>query len=254
MRLQAQMPIKLRNKLLGGKKPLICIPIISEDETHLVDEVNKVIKMKPDAIEWRVDYFESIKDFSKVNHILKIIRIKTDDIPIILTCRSHEEGGYKNIDDEVKLKLFEGAIKSGYVDAIDIELAFGKEKIEHIKSLATKKGVKLILSYHNFVETPSEEFMMRKIKEEITYGADIPKIAVMPKEQGDVLKLLSVTYNARKKISNPLITVSMGSLGFISRFVGCIFGSDMTFASGVNESAPGQMPIEEMRRFIEIII
>ena len=36
----------------------------------------------------------------------------------------------------------------------------------------------------------------------------------------------------------------MGSLGFISRFVGCIFGSDMTFASGVNESAPGQMPMK----------
>mgnify|MGYP000217862689 CR=1 FL=1 len=138
--------------------------------------------------------------------------------------------------------------------SLQLAYLFDEEKIEHIKSLATKKGVKLILSYHNFVETPSEEFMMRKIKEEITYGADIPKIAVMPKEQGDVLKLLSVTYNARKKISNPLITVSMGSLGFISRFVGCIFGSDMTFASGVNESAPGQMPIEEMRRFIEIII
>jgi len=254
MRLQAQMPIKLRNKILGGRKPLICIPVISVNEKCLIDEVNEVIKMKPDVIEWRVDYFENVMDIFKVNSVLKIIRKIIDDIPLILTCRSHEEGGYKVIDGETKLKLFEYSIESGNIDAIDMELAFGKERIERIKSIAIKNSVKIILSYHNFAETPSEKFMTEKIKEEISNGADIAKIAVMTKEQGDVLKLLNATYNARKEIPNPLITVSMGSLGLISRLLGFVFGSDMTFAAGVNASAPGQMPIDEMRRFIETII
>ncbi|MGI5997787.1 MAG: type I 3-dehydroquinate dehydratase [Lutispora sp.] len=254
MRLQASKPIKLRNKVLGGQKPLICVPLASVDEASLINEIDEVIRMKPDVIEWRADYFERILDFSKVKHILEIIRTKTQDIPIVFTCRSHEEGGYKKIDDDRRLKLFQNVMESIYVDVVDIELAFGKEKIEQIKSLAAKNGVKVILSYHNFTKTPSEEFMIEKIKEQLNNGADIPKIAVMPQEQGDVLRLLNATYRARKEIQNPLIAISMGSLGIITRMTGFIFGSDMTFAAGVNASAPGQMPIEEMRRYIEIIL
>jgi len=248
------MPIKLRNKILGGQKPLICVPVISEKETDLIDEVNAVIKMKPEVIEWRVDYFENVMDISNVNGVLKIIRAIIDDTPLIITCRSYEEGGHRKIADEAKLNLFENAVKSGYVDAIDMELSFGTEKIGYIKSLAIKSDVKLILSYHNFEETPSEKFIVEKIKEEIKYGADAAKIAVMAKDQGDVLKLLNATYNARTEIQNPLITISMGSLGVISRLLGFVFGSDMTFAAGVNVSAPGQIPMDEMRRYIETII
>jgi len=254
MRLQASKPIKLGNKLLGGAKPLICVPMISTDEASLINEIDKVIRMKPDVIEWRVDYFEKVLDFFIVNHILENIRTKARDIPIVFTCRNHEEGGYKKIDDDKRFELFQNAIESTYIDAVDIELASGEEKIQHIKSLAEKNGKKLILSYHNFAETPSEEFMIEKMKEQLENGADIIKIAVMPQDQGDVLRLLNTTYSARKEIPNPLIAISMGSLGSITRLTGFIFGSDMTFAAGVNVSAPGQMPIEEMRKYIDIIL
>lgn len=254
MRLQASKPVKLGNKLLGGPKPLICVPMISVDEASLINEIDEVIRMKPDVIEWRVDYFEKVLDYSLVNHILENMRAKAQGIPIIFTCRSHEEGGYKKIDEDKRFELFQNTIESTYIDAVDIELVSGKEKIRHIKSLAEKNGIKLILSYHNFAETPSEEFMIGSINEMLKMGADITKIAVMPKNQGDVLRLLSTAYRARNEIPNPIIAISMGSLGSISRMTGFVFGSDMTFAAGVNASAPGQMPIEEMRRYIEIIL
>lgn len=254
MRLEASKLILLREKLLGGDKPLICVPLVSVRETSLINEIDEVIGMEPDIIEWRIDYYESFMDFSKVDNILEIIREKCGDIPVIFTCRSYFEGGYRRIQDEMRLKLIENAIESGYIDVIDAELAFGKDKIEHIKALTVQNEVKLILSYHNFSETPSEEFIIEKLKTQISYGADIGKIAVMPKEQEDVLKLLNATYRARKEIPNPFIAISMGSLGTITRLAGWMFGSDMTFAAGIMASAPGQIPIEEMRTIIDTLL
>lgn len=254
MRLGASKPITLKNKILGGDKPLICVPLVSVDEVSLIHEIDKVISLAPDVIEWRIDYFEHFTNYTKVNNILEILKTKCEDIPIIFTCRSHFEGGYIKIGDEARLELFENAIATGNIDAIDLELAFGSEKINYIKSQTVKNGVKLILSYHNFTETPSEEFMIEKIKEGMRCGGDIAKVTVMPKDQGDVLKLLNATYKARKEISSPFITISMGSLGTITRLAGWMFGSDMTFASGVNASAPGQIPIGEIRGFIDRIM
>ena len=254
MRLRAPKPIMLKNEILGGDKPLICVPLVSVDETSIINEIDEVIRMEPDIIEWRADYFESIMDFSKVINILDVLKTKGGETPVMFTCRSYLEGGHRKIEDEARLELFKNAIESGYIDVIDAELAFGKDKIEHIKSLTVKIGVKLILSYHNFTETPSEECIIERIKSEISNGADIAKVAVMTNNQEDVLKLLSATYRARKEVPNPLITVSMGSLGVISRLAGWMFGSDVTFVAGKKASAPGQIPIEEMRTFIDVIM
>lgn len=254
MRTEALKPIALKNKVLGGDKPLICIPLTSVGETDLMSEIDEVISLSPDTIEWRADYFEKYMDHSKVYNILRCLRAKAGEIPAIFTCRSHSEGGFRRIEDEIRAELYKNAILSGCIDVIDAELSFGKDNIEPIKALAVKTGVKLILSYHNFAETPTEEFIMEKIKNEIQWGADIAKAAVMPKDQGDALKLLNATYRARKEISSPLITMSMGPIGAFTRLAGWMFGSDMTFASGVNVSAPGQMPIGEMRKFIDALM
>jgi 3-dehydroquinate dehydratase-1 len=52
----------------------------------------------------------------------------------------------------------------------------------------------------------------------------------------------------------PLITVSMGTLGIISRIAGGMFGSDMTFGAVEKTSAPGQIPIAELRASIKTIL
>ncbi|MCQ1531524.1 type I 3-dehydroquinate dehydratase [Lutispora saccharofermentans] len=254
MRTEALKPIALKNKVLGGDKPLICIPLTSVGETDLMSEIDEVISLSPDMIEWRADYFEKYMDHSKVYNILRCLRAKAGEIPAIFTCRSHSEGGFRRIEDEIRAELYKNAILSGCIDVIDVELSFGRDNIEPIKALAVKTGVKLILSYHNFAETPSEEFMIDKIKEEIDSGGDIGKIAVMAKEQGDVLQLFNATHKARKEISSPVIAISMGPAGTLARLAGWMFGSDMTFASGVNASAPGQMPIGEMRKFIDALM
>lgn len=82
----------------------------------------------------------------------------------------------------------------------------------------------------------------------IQQGADIAKIACMPQVPNDVLRLLRVTLTTRERFPHvPLCTMSMGSLGCLTRVAGFLYGSDIAFAVGREISAPGQIPLAEAR-------
>ena len=85
-------------------------------------------------------------------------------------------------------------------------------------------------------------------------GADIPKIAVMPKNKADVIVLLDATQEmAEKYATRPIITMSMSKIGVISRLVGEAFGSSMTFGAVGQVSAPGQIPVEKLQTAMTIV-
>ena len=84
-------------------------------------------------------------------------------------------------------------------------------------------------------------------------GADVAKIAVMPQSREDVMTLMEVTMEADHSLDIPVVTMSMGRLGVLSRLAGTLTGSAMTFASVGEASAPGQIPIEQMRVFCQLL-
>src|SRR4029450_6364670 len=99
------------------------------------------------------------------------------------------------------------------------------------------------------------DLLLAKVGEMQELGADIAKIAVMPQKPEDVLRLLHVTVLARRQFPRlPLVTMSMGALGSITRVAGFLYGSDMAFAVGKAASAPGQIPIEDARRTTELLL
>lgn len=71
-------------------------------------------------------------------------------------------------------------------------------------------------------------------------GADVAKVAVMPRNLDDVLTLFSATLEAGKILRIPLISMSMGPLGAVTRLFGWTFGSALTFAVGASSSAPAR--------------
>ncbi len=110
-------------------------------------------------------------------------------------------------------------------------------------------NLNLILSYHNFKATPKPDYIIDKLHLACDLGADIAKVAVMPQEFEDVLTLMSAALKARRDgLKIPMIAISMGTLGNLTRFAGKLFGSDVTFASSETPSAPGQIPIHALRR------
>lgn len=85
------------------------------------------------------------------------------------------------------------------------------------------------MSYHNFQMTPDAATLDKKFATAAQLGADVAKVAVMPQSDRDVLELLAATSRARETLDLPLISMSMGGIGSISR----IMGVDLWFGGHV---------------------
>ena len=72
-------------------------------------------------------------------------------------------------------------------------------------------------------------------------GADVCKIAVMPGSRADVLTLMQAAVEADEALRAPLIAISMGPMGAITRVGSELMGSCLTFGAVGQTSAPGQM-------------
>ena len=114
-------------------------------------------------------------------------------------------------------------------------------------------GTKVIASNHDFDKTPAKSDLIYRLRKMQDMGADIPKMAVMPQTKKDVLTLLSATEEmASDYADRPIITMSMAGLGSISRIACEAFGSCLTFGSGAQASAPGQIGAENYIRHFRL--
>lgn len=111
----------------------------------------------------------------------------------------------------------------------------------------------LVASFHNFHETPPAEALVARFAAMQAAGADVVKIAVMPQSPRDVLTLLDATLTARETLSAPVISMAMGGYGAVSRLCGWVFGSSVSFAVGEQSSAPGQVPVEDVNRVVDVL-
>ena len=119
---------------------------------------------------------------------------------------------------------------------------------------AHSAGLKVIASNHDFNTTPPREEIVSRLVKMQEMGADIAKIAVMPQSRRDVITLLSATEEMTSEHARiPVITMSMGKTGVISRICGETFGSAVTFGSAGRSSAPGQLDAEELEKVLSIL-
>lgn len=254
MRLQSKKPVQVKNRVIGGEAPLVCLPVVAADKADLIRQAEALIRLNPDLLEWRIDGYGPVTDIETCIDSLKALRKTMGPIPLILTCRIDLEGGLQRIPRQCRLELIVACIETGIPDIIDIELCNDDDFIRSIVDAAGRYGVKVILSSHNFEATPKEDELLDILVRAQDSGADIAKIAVTPQNYHDVLVLMGATLRARQgKVGIPLVTIAMGEQGVVSRIAGGIFGSDITFAIGQTASAPGQLPIEKMRQAMSVL-
>ncbi len=254
MRPESKKPVIIRGRVLGGPTPLVCLPLVAGDKNLLIEQARFNAALEPDVIEWRVDSFERVESLVEMVEALRALRKEIGEIPLIFTCRYINEGGFKEIPQAKRKEIIFEAVRSGEVDIIDFEISNGEKLVAEIKEEVHKAGAKLILSYHNFQYTPDEEFIYKKLLEARDLGADIAKLAIMPQNYRDVLNLLSATLRAREEaLDIPIITMAMGEMGKITRIAGGFFGSDLTFAVGKESSAPGQVPVADLRSVWKVL-
>lgn len=242
-------PLVVRGRTLNRiGEPLICTALVGRSKKAIDDELASILPKRPDVLEWRVDFFDRIHEPDQVESVALAIRRAAGDLPIIFTHRAVHEGGEANgLDEDRVAALYERLIIAGAIDIIDTELSQPAARRSQLRAASKAHGVAMILSHHNFDATPTIEAMQEQFVVAEREGADIAKLAVMPRTPSDVFALLEATLAASERVSIPLISISMGGLGALSRVCGALVGSALTYAVGENRSAPGQIPIEALR-------
>lgn len=246
--------VRIRDVVIGEGVPKVCVPIVEIKLKDVVASAENLRAGGADVAEWRIDWFDDAYEISKVVEAAGCIREALKEIPLLATFRTSGEGGEKEISVQKYIDLYLALIRSGYVDLIDVELFFDDEAGKILVEEAHKEGVCVIASNHDFKKTPEKEELFRRVKLMLDLGADIPKIAVMPRNIEDVMVLLTATYEMSRNISDrPIITMSMSKEGVISRFSGEFFGSALTFAAVGKESAPGQVEVGSLKKILSQI-
>lgn len=238
---------------LGDGITKIAVPITGATQMEILEQADKVKAAKPDLIEWRIDFFEDVTNFEKLNETADGLRKTLGDVPLLTTFRTKAEGGQLDLKTSEYFAICKQVIGFDATDAIDIEWNHPADQVREILDLADEMGIVTIMSNHNFQKTPAKEVIVARLSEMETLGADVAKIAVMPNSPADVITLMEATNKASQKMDQPIITMAMGDLGKISRVSGNTFGSSLTFASVGKTSAPGQIPLTEMKTILNNI-
>lgn len=201
----------------------VSIPVKSNE--YALACLDKAERAGADIAELRIDFMTN-PDLERL--------VKYGRIPRIITNRPTWEGGNYSGEEEIRLEALQRAINLG-VDYVDVEF-----KADH---RLYRRGAKLIVSYHNFDETPEN---LEEIYDQIcAREPDIVKIATKAQNSYDTLRILDLIKNADR----PIIGIGMGEEGVSTRILGPVHGAYLTFVSLDDEpkTAPGQLTISELR-------
>lgn len=240
----------VRNIEFGKGKPKICVPVMGKNLCLLEEEISNLKDLKYDLVEWRIDFYE---DMNQVKEDIHTVRNLLKDTPLLVTCRTNNEGGNACVSKEEYCSLLKPVISSHCCDLVDLECFLDEEIVASLVEFAHENDVKVIMSNHDFSKTPSYEEIMHRFSKMEQMQCDIAKVAYMPKDSDDVLTLLRATNDASKKTSCLLVSMSMSQLGVISRISGELFHSCMTFGCAKNASAPGQLEANALDSILEAL-
>ena len=212
----------------------IAIPIFQAKKEDVIKVAEDCIEKGADVLEFRIDALDN-PNFKDIQEIIEEI-----NFPMIATNRISSEGGsFKGTEEEridILLKC------APLVDYVDIELQSDDKYIKQIHDT----GVTTIVSYHDFHKTPEINEIMYIVEKEQKLG-DIAKVAFMPNDLDDTLKILAILSHCENTIA-----ISISDLGSYTRVMASKFDSPITFAAGTDVTAPGQIDIETMKSLLNM--
>ncbi|EPE8449601.1 type I 3-dehydroquinate dehydratase [Acinetobacter baumannii] len=206
-----------------------------------------------DLAEFRIDLLSFASDTKQVialGHELKKI---LGNKPMIATIRTKNEGSQLEISDADYGKTYQAYLKNPFMDWLDVEMFRDQKVVSEIVQKAHQKKVLVVMSNHDFQKTPSQDEIEKRLLKQDQMGADVLKIAVMPKSKQDVFTLMNATLKVSQQTTKPLLTMSMGQLGTISRVATANMGGSYSFGMIGQASAPGQIDVTKLKQFLQTV-
>ncbi len=249
--MKAVQEVRIKDVSIGTGIPKICVPIVADTKERILAEAKKAWESVADLVEWRADLWKENLTEETVVEMIKELKKVLKNKPLLFTIRTRAEGGEFEGNTEQYQQAVLAAAKVS--DLVDVEV-FRKEldTLDFIGRIH-EIGGKVVGSNHDFDGTPKKEEIVKRLKYMDEQGADILKIAVMPQNKRDVLTLLGATEQMETETRKPIVTMSMGQMGKLSRISGQTFSSAITFGSLTKASAPGQIKLEDLKKILEVL-
>lgn len=248
-------PLVVRGCAFGMGHEKICVPLMAADIPALRQQAKAAIHAGCDLVEWRVDALKDGLHLDVMRPALRALREEVGEKPILFTFRTKEEGGLTPAAWDAYAALYRAAVEEpNGADLFDLEINRGEERVTALMQAIKQKGGYVVMSYHDFHKTPEQTAIQAIFRRMVKKGADIGKVAVMPRTKQDVLTLMQAAAWAGETYKDRLfIAISMGPLGMLSRLSGYLTGSCLTFGTAGRSSAPGQLPTEALRAALSLL-
>ncbi|MBD3196004.1 MAG: type I 3-dehydroquinate dehydratase [Candidatus Lokiarchaeota archaeon] len=242
--------------------PKICValPIKDSNLKKNLSLIQEASNESADLIELRLDY---IGDFTKITSKLISTLIRNSKVPIISTFRHHFEGGNLSTTNSQHFEIISNIIeaKPSY---IDLEMGHNEEFFQKVLPSILDNNIDLIFSHHNFTNTPSIQeinSIINSFEQKLNnidlinnkiFSKFIFKLIFTATSFEDNLKTFVLCKRMKSQKKNVII-FCMGQLGIISRLLSAKISGLFTYGSITDETAPGQLHIQNMRRFYKLI-
>jgi len=236
--LKGDLLIKLGRRQI--KTPAICASVIGGDVDAMATGVARAIEKRTDIVEIRLDGLRKHVGWEK---LLKI------DVPLILTNRAEREGGHFKGGERTRVDHLLKGIAGG-VACVDIELSTSKPLLGKVVKDAKTQGTSLLVTHHDFNDTPSIDSLVSIAKRMADAGCDIAKIVTFAKSPRDALTVLDFLTQVPDSVAVPVVAFAMGDAGRLSRIAAPLFGSPIVYAAADEPTAPGQFDVETTRRLL----
>ena len=210
-----------------------CASVAEKTPKRLKQTLTKALK--------KSDYAEIRFDFLNPNLVPDALQqIKKDLRKCVCTLRPVSEGGKFEGGEKNRISIIK-LIAEYNPFLLDVELnTLSKNK--NLRRYLKNTGTDILVSWHNFKQTPSNSALKKKLTQMKKISNNI-KIVTMAKSINDATQVLSLYKNNNTK----LIAFSMGNYGRISRILCLFLGSPYTYVSLGKPVAPGQFSVDEVK-------
>lgn len=254
--------VRIGHVEIGEGRPCIIVPLTAASLDGVMDEAMALAELPADLAEWRIDMLEgAVKDgpegpMPDLTYILQVLAGLRTVLPVALlaTFRTQEEGGACPMSDAGYEALCRALCESRNIDLLDVEAFHRSGRAADIVTYAHERRIPVVASWHDKEATPEKVEIVRRLRAmQDELGADVLKVATMPQSRADVVTLLSATEEMTSNYAErPVIALSMGPLGAVSRVCGQSFGSAATFGTA-GRPAAGELDVETLDTVLGIV-
>lgn len=212
----------------------ICAVVAAADVRSIWPQFLRALRVTR-TIELRLDWLPGDHE---IGHFLRQLGRRRFRATLVATCRREAAGGrYRGTIAQQLIHLAE-AIRAGCA-WYDLEIESASKCPEELLEVLLGEG-KQIISAHFFRSFPRNG---ERIQRQLSRGrADAVKIAAQCNSLADSLRLLRLVRRERDAI-----VVPMGEVALPARILALREGAALAYAPVETATAPGQIPLEEMR-------